>query len=308
MKTLKFSAVLLLVISLAIVGCKKNPVEEIPDTSSMETLSQDENLIVQSSDGIMNDVCSFLSEGNFKSTNWWIPPCNATLDSVRVINDTLTFFITYDGLNCAGTRIRTGNIEIRKPVGVNWHEAGATVNVKIIDFTITKVGTPRTVTLNGTRTLENESGGVIWQLGNGIDYVVHQATGSMSAVFGNGTSRIWYFARQKLFTGTPGEFIVTVSGFGSANGYENLVVWGTNRNDEDFYTQIIQAVEFKQVCDWHPVSGIKVHQIPGDNYKSATITFGYDDNNQPVTGDECPTKFKLDWERNGNSGTIYLFL
>ena len=308
MKTLKIIAVLILVFSLAIVGCKKNPGPEITDTSSLETLSQDENFVVQSSDAIMNDVCSFLSESDLKSTNWWMPPCNATLDSVVVINDTVTLYVTYDGLNCAGTRTRTGNVEIRKPVGINWYEAGATVDVRIIDFTITKIGTSRTVTLNGTRFLENESGGVIWLIGNGVEYVVHRATGSMNAVFGNGTSRVWSFARQKLFTGSPSEFIITVSGFGSANGYENLTVWGTNRNGEDFYTQIIQAVEYKQLCDWDPISGILVHQIPGDNNKSATITFGYDSNNQPVINDDCPTKFKLDWERNGNSGTLYLFL
>lgn len=307
MKTLKLFTALILVLSLAITGCKKNPAPDIMDTSSLETLSKDENFIVKSSDDIMNDVCSFLSENEYKSTSWWIPPCNATLDSVVIINDTVTFYITYDGLNCAGTRTRTGNVEVKKPVGVHWHEAGATVTIEIIDFTITKVATQHTVTLNGTRTLENESGGIIWQLGNGVEYVVHRASGYMNAVFGNETSRVWNFARQKLFTGTPGEFIITVSGYGSSNGYENLVVWGTNRIGEDFYTQIIQGIEYKQLCDWDPVSGIKVHQIPEDN-KSATITFGYDSNNQPISGDDCPTKFKLDWEKNGNSGTIYLFL
>ncbi|NTW34468.1 MAG: hypothetical protein HGB12_17915, partial [Bacteroidetes bacterium] len=87
----------------------------------------------------------------------------------------------------------------------------------------------------------------------------------------------------------------------------NLVAWGTNRHGELFYTQITQSVVRKQVCDWDPSEGIIIHQIPGVN-KKATITFGYDDNNVAITGTDCPTKYKLDWEVNGNSGTIFLAL
>jgi len=147
---------------------------------------------------------------------------------------------TFENGDWAGTGVapRLGNGENWVADAVNdqddrWQDirflGNVFVDVKIIDFTITKVGTQRTVTLNGTRFLENESGGIIWQIGNGVEYVVHRATGSMDAVFGNGTSRTWSFARQKLFTGAPSEFVITVSGFGSANGYENLTVWGTNR-------------------------------------------------------------------------------
>lgn len=47
--------------------------------------------------------------------------------------------------------------------------------------------------------------------------------------------------------------------------------------------------------------------IPSDN-KKATITYGYNNHNEPVVGDECPTKYRLDWEKGTHSGTIYLFL
>ena len=100
---------------------------------------------------------------------------------------------------------------------------------------------------------------------------------------------------------------MTVDGFGTEGSYQQLVVWGTNRLGEAFFTQITESVVHKEVCDGDPCSGVKVHQIPSDN-KMATITFGYDNNNQLITNGDCPTKYKLDWQKNNHSGTVYLFL
>jgi hypothetical protein len=64
-------------------------------------------------------------------------------------------------------------------------------------------------------------------------------------------------------------------------------------------------VVHREACGWDPVSGIKVIEIPGAA-KKATITFGYDANNQPVTGGACPTHYMVAWEKNGNTGTLFL--
>jgi hypothetical protein len=235
-------------------------------------------------------------------------PCNATVDSTAIVNDTITIYITYNGLNCNGTRFRTGQVEIKKHVGMRWYQQGATVMIRHINFTITKVSNQKSITLNGIKVHKNVSGGVIWQLGNGINAIVHRTWGHVNVTFDNGTSKTWNVARQKTYTGNPpNHLILTTDGFGSAGGFDNLVVWGINRQGEDFYTQIIQPVVHRQVCDWDPCSGIKKHSIPADS-KSATLTFGYNSNNQPITGNECPTKYRVDWQKNNQSGTVYLWL
>ena len=160
------------------------------------------------------------------------------------------------------------------------------------------------MTLNGVRVYENVSGGLLSQLGSGVSSVVHKVTGAVSATFDDNSTRTWNIARQRTFTGTTGNYVMTVDGFGSADGYGNLVAWGTNRHGEAFYTQIIQSVVHKQACGWDPCSGVKSHQIPSDG-KMATVTFGFDDNNQPVTGSNCPTRCRIDWEKNGQTGTIF---
>jgi hypothetical protein len=309
MKTKKIFQLLIILMSIIVLtftSCKKDDLDNgAADTTSLSQLTTDENNVESIMNDAEADVNSVMSNpgGYFKSTAWF--PCNATLDSLEIENDTVTFFITYDGLNCNGTRNRTGKIEIRKKVGTHWEQAGATVIYTYINFTVTRVSTNKSVTLNGTKTYVNVNGGHRWQVGTIIDSYVEKVSGSMQANFDNGTSRTWNVARRLTYTGTPGQFNLTIDGFGSAGEYQNLVVWGINRQGEEFFTQINQAVVCKQVCEWNPVSGIKIHQIPADN-KSATITFGYNDNNEPITGDECPTRYRVDWQKNNKSGTFYL--
>ncbi|HNY01755.1 MAG TPA: hypothetical protein PKG48_04170 [Bacteroidales bacterium] len=291
---------------LTLSGCKKdktgNPAD---DSSSLQQLATDEDSFDRTVDESMNDIDQFLNQGNLKETNQL--PCNATIDSTIVANDSVTIFITYNGLNCAQNLFRTGHVVIRHQVGQHWYEQGATVRIRHINFTVTRVATGKTTVINSIKTHKNVSGGVIWQLGNGISSVVQRTWGHADVSFQDGTSRTWNIARQRTYTGTPDSLVLTIDGFGTAGGFDNLVVWGLNRQGDEFYTQILQPVVFRKACGWDPCTGIKKHQIPSAS-KSATQTFGYDSNNQPVTGNECPTKFRLDWVHNNNSGTVYIWL
>ncbi len=312
MKTRNFiqlTVIAVTALTFAFTSCKKDDLSSgQSDPASIVQLTTDENNV----DGIMNDAASdvesLLSLGSgFKSSEVW-RPCHGTVDSTSIVNDTITFYITYDGLNCRGNLIWTGKIEIKRKVGVRWYQPGAAVVFKYINLNVTRVNSNKSITLNGTKTFTNVNGGLRWQVGTLITSYVETVRGSMQASFENETSRTWNVARKFTYTGTQGHLVMTVDGFGSADGtnggYTNLVVWGTNRQGETFYTQITQSIVHKQVCDFKPCSGIKIHQIPSKNM-SATVTFGYDDNNQPVQGDACPTKFRVDWQRNNASGTAY---
>jgi hypothetical protein len=305
-KFLKIGLIIITAAGLSLTGCQKEKNKDnSPDSSTLQQLSQDDNNVEIVSEEAMNDVNTLLSGGNLKSTNFW--PCNATIDSTAVVNDTITFYITYDGLNCNGKLLRTGKIEVKKKVGTHWHDEGATVIVTYINLHITRVSNGKSITINGIKTFQNVTGGFIWQLGNQYTSIVFKTWGFIQVTFDDNTTRSWNVARQRTFTGTLGQLIMTVDGFGTAGSFNKLVVWGINRNGENFYTQITQSVVFRETCNWNPCSGVKIHQIPADD-KKATITFGYNNQNEPVVGDECPTKYRLDWEKGSNSGTVYLWL
>jgi len=309
MKTIhliRTGALLLALTGLTLTSCKKDKLDEGKnDSTSLTQLSSDEMNVEEITNDALQDVEGLLSyQGSLKSTAGI--PCNATIDSTSVVNDTITIYITYDGLSCNGRKYRTGQVEIRKQVGSHWGMQGASVNVKYIDFTVTRVATGKTIILNSDKTFTNVTGGFIYMLGqNGFTSLVHRLSGYVSVTFDNNTTRTWNIARQRTFTGTPGDLAVTIDGFGTTGEYTNLVVWGTNRNGEDFYTSIAESVVHKEVCEWHPVSGIKIHEIPTAD-KSATITFGYDSNNQPVTNGDCPTHYRVDWQNGTYTGTSFL--
>jgi hypothetical protein len=303
---IRLTLLLIAVSAFVVTGCNKetttNPSD---DTSSLQQLSKDETTFENATDEALNDAELILTTSSLKSTDLW--PCNANLDSVTIVNDTITSYITFTGLNCTQTRNRFGKMEVKRKVGENWLEPGAKVFIRYINLQIIKVATGKSITFNGRKMLVNVSGGWIGMVGNGLDALVHRVSGHIEATFDDNTTRTWNIARQRVFTGTPGALIMTIGGFGSAGEYNNLVIWGTNRNGEAFFSSITQPVVHKQLCDWDPCSGIRVSDIPGNN-KSLTVTFGFDDNNQPVTGDDCPTRYRVDWVNGNNSGTLYLQL
>jgi len=295
---------LIAVIAIGFTSCKK---DEDPDTNSMQQLIADENKVAAADDEIMKDINNVLSGGGQKSFN--IFPCNVTVDSSSVVGDTIIYNITFNGLNCSGRWNRVGQAQARKHINSHWHDAGATVSVTYLGVVFTRVSDNFSLTLNGKRIFTNVSGGRLSDLGTTATSIVHRVNGSLIATFDDNSTRTWTIARQRTYTGVLGNLWVSVDGFGSADGYSSLVAWGTNRHGEQFYTQITQTVIHKESCGFDPCAGVKVHQIPSDN-KQATFTAGFDNNDQPVdvNGTVCPTKYRIDWVKNGNSGTIYKFL
>ncbi len=303
----RLSALLFAFVTISFTACQKETIDEgSSDSSSLVQLSRDENNVEAILDDASKDVEGvMMGQGGYKSTSNL--PCNATIDSASVVNDTITIYITYNGLNCNGTRNRSGQIVIRKKVGTHWGQEGATIQITYNNFTVTRVSNGKTTILNGTKIHQNVTGGFIWQVGNTVTSVVHRASGTLNIVFDDGTSRTWNLARQRTYTGTQDQLIMTVDGFGTEGDYSNLVSWGTNRAGEQFYTQITQSVVHREACDWDPVSGIKIHHVPARS-KTATITYGFNDNNEPISGDECPTRYRIDWTNGTHSGTSYLEL
>lgn len=299
---------LMAALALALTGCQKDPNPDPPQTNgstSVQQLSQDDNQVQNIDDDVNLDVEAMMSGGGTKSTTWL--PCNVTIDSTNVVNDTITYYITYHGLNCQETLYRTGQVEVKKHVGTQWYMPGATVMVKIINLSVTRVATGKTIIINGVKTHVNVTGGLLIQLGFGINHIVHRTHGFMTVLFDDGSDRTWNIARRCVYTGTLGQFVIGIDGFGQVGEYTNLVTWGVARNGDQFFISIPQPVHHRQVCNFHPCDGIQVIDIPSKD-KGATITYGFNSHNEPVVPPECPTKYKVDWYHGQNSGTIYLWL
>jgi len=131
---LKLGVLMIAVAGLSLTGCKKDKQNNLtPDSSSLQQLSKDENTVQDASDQTLDDVNTYLSNGNLKSTA--SIPCGLRLTQQQSLMIPLLYSLHIMVIIVTITRMRTGQVEIKKRVGMNWHEAGATVIVTLINST-----------------------------------------------------------------------------------------------------------------------------------------------------------------------------
>jgi len=284
-------------------SCKKdNSVATDIATLNQEQASDAED-VSASSDAVDDDIDNVMSLSSLKSTETSILPCNVSIDSSQLSSKKVT--ITFTGANCAGTRTRSGSVVVALTQGTNWSDAGAVLTVTFSNVKIVNNATQRYIIFNGTKTHTNVSGGLIRNLGNAgtpTTIVRNIESSNMSITFTNGTQRSWHIARQRTFTKQSGSLIITVSGFGEADGKTNLVEWGANHRNTAFYTQISTPVIMSQDCDYHPSSGVKVHYVA---LRTVTVTLGTDANGVPVTSG-CASYYTVNWESANVNKTVVL--
>lgn len=280
-------------------SCKKDN----SDTTDIATLNQeqasDAEDVSASSDAVDDDIDNVMSQSSLKSSL----PCNVSVDSSLLVNKKVT--ITFNGDNCAGTRTRTGKVEITLTNGTKWSDVGAVITVKFTDVKIVCKATQKYIIINGTKTHTNVSGGLIKNIGiTGTPSTITRKieSSNMLVTFTNGTQRSWNVARMRTFTKVDGSLVITVSGFGEADGKSNLVEWGTNRRDAAFYTQISSPIVMSQDCDYKPNSGVKVHYV---GLRTVTTTLGTDESGIPVTSG-CASYYKVSWEGTTGTKTVIL--
>ena len=231
--------------------------------------------------------------------------CDAVV-TVDTVDNPRTITITYNGSNCLLTRVRTGAVVISIPKGTIWSQAGAHVSVSFNNLKIVRVFDNKYITLNGTHTYTNVSGGTLLSLNaNSTTPIVHTITSSdMSITFDNGAQRSWNIARQRSFTYNNG-IVITETGMHTDGSKDGISEWGTNRFGTSFETQIAQALVVSQSCAWQMTAG----QVVVTNAAGAiTVTFGLNAAGQAIS---CPIGsgtyyFQLVW--SGSGGKTYTFI
>ena len=244
--------------------------------------------------------------GNQDTVKSYICDAVVTIDTV---DNPRTITITYNGSNCQLTRVRTGSIVISIPQGTRWSTAGAAVTVNFNNLKIVRVADGKAITLNGTHTYTNVSGGSLVSLNaNSTTPIVHTITSdNMSITFDNGSKRTWSIARQRSFSYSGG-LVITETGMHTSGTTNGISEWGTNRFGNSFQTQISQALVVTQSCSWQLTTGqVVVTNAAG----STTVTFGLNSTGSPQTS--CPIGtaaatyyFELVWA--GNGGKTYTFI
>jgi hypothetical protein len=300
-------SILFLFAAVIFTSCKKDKdTTGEMDYSTISAQTKDEAAIEDAINETTAEAEAFLSYSNTGGSKSGINlPCSVTVDSTQVNNDTIAIFLNYNGLSCDEKFFRTGKVEIRKKKGSWFFMPGAAVQLRYVNFTVKRVDDTLTLTFNGNHKFTNVTGGHLFGLGTLQDEIIHKLEGHMNVSFKGNVIRQWNVARQVMYSGVWDAYRLAISGFGTADGYDNLVTWGNIRTGDKFYSRITSPVVFEQTCEWLPVAGGKFTDIP-DLDISALVSFGYGDDLLPINDDECPTFYKIDWQNGSFTGTRFI--
>jgi hypothetical protein len=232
--------------------------------------------------------------------------CDAVI-SLDTASSTYTITITYNGTNCTLNRKRSGSVTISWTKGQIWQNAGSVVTVQFNNLAITRVSDNKTITLNGTHTYTNVSGGSLISLPNSPGTsITHTITSdNMEITFDNGTKRTWNVARQRVFTYNGG-FVITTSGTHTEGTTTGISEWGMDRFGRAFDVEIIDPRVISQSCSWQMTAGTVAFV---NTLGTTTITYGLDASG---TATGCPISgstyyFQLSWT-GAAAGKTYSFI
>lgn len=302
---MKRNLVLFLALSFVIgfASCKKDA-SSTSSNDQLATQSEDQAQVTAEVDAVANDAnvaveASSIFTGRFTGAQGTI--CDATV-TVNAQSDPRTITITYDGTNCTGNRTRTGTVVISMAANTQWKNAGASITVTYQNLKITRTRDNKSITLNGSVTHTNVSGGLLINLAT-LGSITHAITsGGLTITFDNGSQRSWQVAKQRVFS-YDGGVVITTTGTHSENGLSGIAEWGTNRFGTAFTTAIQEPLVVRQSCDFRVTAGQVKHTVGAT---SATATFGLNAAGEPTACPGTGTYYlKVVWTgANGNSITV----
>lgn len=295
--------------AISFTACQKNDFYKPNEDQSPEIKAhaEDQNRISTDIDDLTDEANAALEatptfSGRGQNGQQVNSVCGASA-AVDTANNTWKITLTYNGNNCANSHYRTGTIILSTPAGTRWKNAGAVVTVTLQNFKVKRLSDNKSITLNGTQTLTNVTGGLLVNLPN-LQNITHTLiSNNMSITFDDNTQRNWQIARKRVFTYDNG-IVMTIHGIGTNGNITNAAEWGVNRFAHPFTTSITQPLVFRQDCSARLTAG----EIKHHGFATANVTFGLNANGAPTA---CPGSgnyfYKLTWTGpGGNSQTAIL--
>jgi hypothetical protein len=299
----------LLTFSLVIgfTACKKGSGSDNNNNNNDQVAvhSDDQSRFSAEVDAVSNDADIAL-ESSTNFTGRLQNVLGTICDASAVMNTTtnpMTITITYDGTNCLGNRTRTGVVVLSMAQGTQWKNAGAAVTVSFQNLKITRIIDNKSITINGTQTYTNVSGGLLINLASS-GTITHSITSTgLSVTFDNGSQRNWQVAKQRVFTFANNSAVITTTGTHNDGNNSNIAEWGTNRFGGAFTTAITSPMIIRQDCNFRLTAGSVAHTLPLSN---VNVKFGLNASGNPTT---CPGLgnyyFKAVWTGpNGDTLTV----
>ncbi|MBX3241254.1 MAG: hypothetical protein KIT80_17225 [Chitinophagaceae bacterium] len=298
----KISLLLALPAALLILfnSCKKNEDVVINEDTEVSVVTDDEALLSAELESTNFELALLLDESGAVLRNQEEPNyvCGATLayNAGKVT-------VNYNGNNCEGSRKRQGKIIVTLPANFDWSKGGAAISLQFDNFKITRLADNKSITINGTQTYTNVSGGWLGNLSE-ADFIEHKVTSDgLSLTFDNGAVREWKVAKKRTFVKLNQGLVISTEGFHSEGNTQKIGIWGVNRLGFSFATSSVNPVVVKQNCSYRITEGKIKHTVAGI---SVTATFGLNAEGNPVGCPDGNYYYSLDY--TGKNGKTFSFI
>jgi hypothetical protein len=293
------------ILAFTLSSCKKSsdvaPVYEyeITQAADQSAFSDASNEILSSiSDGLNQTSASRLA-----SLQDIIDVANADVH-LSTNKDTLT--IDFHGDNATGTLTRTGKIYVYlQDHSKRWYDQNAKWFIALgnsfsnvatgTGLVITRKSDNKTIKLTGSKTITNLTGGNI----TSSDSVSHQIEGQLNLLFdGEVTYRSWTVSRIRNVVKDNSYYKITVTGFGTNNGYSKVAEYGINRFGGVFTTTIEKPLIIRFCTSRYKLTdGQVAHHRMGKDF---TVTYGIDINGAAVTSPCDASAIKINYYNANN--------
>lgn len=241
MKHLKLISLSLIIIGLSLLsGCTKKV-----DTPATTNTSQNDQTGSTEADAGMSDANDYISNKIGGGSNYRVAaynlPCGIIKVDSTITNGITTYNLHYGGQTPCGYKYKSGIISFALQSGTAFNQQNAVCAITFTNYVVTVQATGSTVTLNGTITDKNVSGGYLWQTVVDTITVVHQLRGALQITYANGQIRPlnYYQLRTWKSNGSWQGLSFSVAGDTTINGYTNVYQSGlTYTGSYNYYTQL----------------------------------------------------------------------
>ena len=198
----------MIALATLITGCKKDNKDVTVTTPSntkpndLQGSSEADEAIANANDLINNKVGG---GANQKVSAYNLPCGIVSVDSSTTSGGNKIYKMKYGSQTPCGYKKKSGEVSFVLTNGTSYKDAGAVFTITFTNYVVEIVATGNIVTLNGTISVTNVSGGYIWEpLINNSTVITHKVRGNFSITYPDNTvrSRSYYQLRTWKSTTT----------------------------------------------------------------------------------------------------------
>ncbi|MDX2174467.1 MAG: hypothetical protein SFY56_15295 [Bacteroidota bacterium] len=300
---------LMLTTALVFTGCKKKKAFKNEDGQA----STDNRTVQTENDNATNDVNTVVGDNallhgrtsssagtNALHSALGITAVDYSIDTNGAHSGTIK--INYNGTT-VNNRTRTGSIKLTildYSTGKRWKQAGCVLKVDYLGYKVTRASDGKSVELNGSQNIKNETGGTWWELLilKTQPSLATSVTGSdLNVKFDGDKTAIYNINRKFTYTLPGGILTCTGEGIGSSDGLSSLENYGTTRDGDKFTSQVSTPIVWNWTCGWWaPVQGAVDIKVAEKDF-SLKVTFSVNSSGDVVTAgpNACPYGWKVEW-------------